>query len=71
MIDNFRGKYRFLSNYYETPIEYDGIVYLNNEAAFQAQKITRISEKIKFQNLNPVEAKKLGRKILLRDDWEK
>lgn len=71
MIDNFRGKYRFLSNYYEAPIEYDGIVYLNNEAAFQAQKTTRISEKIKFQNLNPAEAKKLGRKILLRDDWEK
>lgn len=70
MINKFRGKYYFLSNYYESPVEYNGITYLNNEAAFQAQKTTDINERIKFSNLDPSEAKKLGRKISLRKDWE-
>jgi len=36
-IDKFRGEYYFLSNFYPAHVEYDGIVYKNNEAAFQAQ----------------------------------
>ena len=40
MIDSFRGKYFFLSNFYGSPVLYDGITYQNNEAAFQAQKNT-------------------------------
>lgn len=40
----------------------------NNEAAFQAMKCTeRIKE---FVNLNPSEAKRLGRRVKLRTDWE-
>ena len=42
--------------------------FLNGEAAFHAFKDpSRMSE---FQNLNPSEAKKLGRKVKLREDWE-
>lgn len=37
-IDSFKGKYFFLSNFYMADVEYNGIKYLNNEAAFQAQK---------------------------------
>ena len=39
MIDNFRGKYYFLSNFYNAPVEYEGILYTNNEAAFQSAKL--------------------------------
>ena len=38
VIDSFRGEYDFLSNFYSAPVEYQGIVYQNTEAAFQAQK---------------------------------
>ena len=71
MINKFRGKYYFLSNFYEASIEFDGITYQNNEAAFQAQKVLNNSQKERFSNLNPQKAKKLGRQVKLRSDWEK
>lgn len=36
-IDDFRGAYRFLSNFYDAPVTYLGVTYANNEAAFQAR----------------------------------
>jgi hypothetical protein len=33
MINEFRGKYDFLSNFYIASIKYDGISYTNNESA--------------------------------------
>ena len=70
MINEFKGKYYFLSNFYETPIVYDGLTYQNNEAAFQAAKTTSYEEREKFTYLIPSEAKRLGRKVALRSDWE-
>ena len=69
-IDDFRGAYRFLSNFYEAPVTYDGITYANNESAFQAQKCTDNTVKAMFANLNPSQAKRLGRSVQLRPDWE-
>lgn len=70
MIDKFDGEYAFLSNFYDATIQYDGTFYKNNEAAFQAQKTLDDKEKAKFAELNPAQAKRLGRKIKLRSDWE-
>lgn len=68
VIDNFRGKYYFLSNFYDAPVTYLGYTFKNNEAAFQGAKcLSRIQE---FCNLNPSEAKHLGRRVHLRSDWE-
>lgn len=39
-INEFRGDYAFLSNFYPAPVSYMGQTYANNEAAFQAQKNT-------------------------------
>lgn len=69
-INSFRGEYNFLSNFFEASVEYDGITYQNNEAAFQAQKCADKADRQKFANLNPTEARRLGRKIPLRKDWE-
>lgn len=69
-IKQFRGDFFFLSNFYECPVTYKQLTYTNNEVAFQAQKCTSDSEKIQFTKLNPTEAKKLGRKVNLRKDWE-
>ena len=71
MILSFRDEYFFLSNFYPVEIKLDGIVYPNAEAAFQAQKTLDVEERRKFSMLkNPVQAKRLGRKVKLRDDWE-
>ena len=70
VIDSFKGKYFFLSNFYESPVIYEGITYLNNEAAFQAQKTLTNKERLAFSMLNPSQAKKLGRSVSLRSDWE-
>lgn len=70
MINQFKGNYFYLSNFYEAPVNYDGIVYQNNEAAFQAQKTLDLETREKFRLLDPKSAKSLGRRIKLRDDWE-
>nr|DAR87594.1 MAG TPA: NADAR protein [Caudoviricetes sp.]DAX78463.1 MAG TPA: NADAR protein [Caudoviricetes sp.] len=67
-IDNFKGKYFFLSNFYMADVEYNGIKYSNNEAAFQAQKCPERAKE--FSALDPSQAKRKGRKIKLRPDWE-
>ena len=68
MIFGFKGKYYFLSNFYSAPVTYHGITYQNSEAAFHAQKDPSRSNE--FANLNPSQAKKLGRRVNLRSDWE-
>lgn len=58
MINEFRGKYYFLSNFYSSPVTYEGLTYLNNEAAFQSAKT--FSDRECFMNLDPSSAKKLA-----------
>ena len=69
-INEFRGDNYFLSNFYEADVEYNGLTYKNNEAAFQAQKVTDPEEQKKFTELAPNKAKALGRRVKLREDWE-
>lgn len=69
-ITDFRGKYFFLSNFYNAPVTYDGLSYLNSEAAFQAQKCTALKNKHVFTSLNPSESRRLGQEVPLRSDWE-
>ena len=66
----FRGKYFFLSNFYPCRIEYDGLVYQNAEAAYQAQKELDFEKRKSYQLLNPYDAKLRGRSANLRPDWE-
>lgn len=70
IINEFRGQYDFLSNFYPAEVKYEGITYQNNEAAFQAQKVTDYREQEQFRLVSPSDAKKLGRKVKLRSDWE-
>lgn len=70
IINSFRDDYYFLSNFYEAPVVYNGITYMNNEAAFQAQKSVNPEIQKKFSTLNSSEAKHFGRQISLRPDWE-
>lgn len=67
-IDRFCGQYAFLSNFYEAPVRIFGHRFKNSEAAFQAAKCPEHMDK--FCNLNPSEAKRLGRNVKIRPDWE-
>ena len=69
-IDSFRGKYFFLSNFFPAPVIYGGLTYQNNEAAFQAQKTQDQNLRITFTSLAPSDAKRRGRHVQLRKDWE-
>lgn len=64
----FRGSEWFLSNMYPCQIDYNGCRFSCVESAFQAQK--DLARSHEFQTLNGKEAKALGRKVQLRDDWE-
>lgn len=52
-------------------MEYEGIVYPSVENAFQAAKTLNNAERLQFTNVKPGIAKRLGRKVALRHDWEK
>lgn len=67
-IDRFDGPHAYLSNFYDAPVTYKGVTYLNNEAAFQAQKDPSRTQE--FVNIPPNKAKRLGRKVNLRPDWD-
>lgn len=68
MIKEFRGKYYFLSNFSESKININGITFLNGESAFNSFKDMNIQSE--FANLDPSTAKRKGRNVKLRHDWE-
>lgn len=69
-ISRFREQYAFLSNFWEAPVTYQGLTYGSGEAAFQAQKCMTEEEKLPFTEMRPAKAKKAGRQVRLRPDWE-
>ncbi|TCI26781.1 NADAR family protein [Exiguobacterium sp. SH5S4] len=69
VIGVFAEEFYFLSNFYNSKINFKtGQRFLNGEAAFQAMKDPSRAEE--FYNLQPNEAKRLGRRVKLRNDWE-
>lgn len=69
-IDSFTKEYFFLSNFYPTEVEYNGLTYHSSEAAFQAQKCKREEDRDAFAEMTAAESKKAGRSVDLREDWE-
>ena len=49
-INSFTGQFRFLSNFYTFPLEFEGGIYLSSEHAYQAAKTLNLEERIKFQH---------------------
>ena len=71
MIAIFDNEYAFLSNFYESPFEVDGITYPTAEHFFQAMKSKDVEGRKKIAAApTPGKAKRLGRTIELRKDWE-
>lgn len=70
IIFGFNGEYRFLSNFYQTPITYEGITYPSVENAYQAAKTINQEERLQFVKISSKEAKSLGKKITIREEWD-
>ena len=69
-IERFAGQYNFLSNFEKCAVEYDDVVYQSVEAAYQAAKTLDHEARVPFETYDPGEAKKAGKKLELRPNWE-
>jgi ribA/ribD-fused uncharacterized protein len=68
-ISGFQGEYRFLSNFWASPMTVIGISYLNAESAYQASKTLDLDVRATFSSVSGGVAKRMGRKLVLRPDW--
>ena len=71
-IDSFKGEYAWLSNMAKlsVPITYQGAEYWSNECFYVAMKTKDQSIRKVVSLKNSFDAKKFGRAIALRDDWD-
>lgn len=71
MIDKFEGQHAFLSNFYYANVNIHGISYPTSEHAYQAFKTNDVPTRVKLSQFStPKEAKRAGRLLPLRRDWE-
>jgi len=70
-INKFAGDYGVFSNFYYSPIWDDGIEYPTVEHYFQAMKTLDPNQRRTISiAATPGAAKRMGRRVKLRDDWE-
>lgn len=70
-ITSFTGEFRFLSNFYPCAVEWEGYTYTSTEAAYQAAKtVSTVDREMIRAARTPAEAKRLGRRVTLRLDWD-
>lgn len=62
--------YNWFSNFEPCNLTIDGIVWPSVENYYQAMKSTNPDESRRFAYMSPAQAKKLGRNIRVRGDWE-
>lgn len=69
-IAGFNGEYRFLSNFWYSPIVLEEIWFRTAEHAFQSAKGVNFNEvRQVISAATPGDAKRLGRKIQMKDNW--
>lgn len=70
-ICEFKGPYAFLSNFYPSEVEFDGIVYPTVEHAYQAAKTLNPEERTCIRDQpTPAEARRAGRRVAMRENWD-
>ncbi len=71
VIDRFDTEYRWLSNYALTPVVFDGDTYPSAEHAFAAAKTLDAAARARIAVVDaPADAKRLGRSVVLRAEWD-
>lgn len=66
----FFGEYRFLSNFWIAPFEWEGILWLSSEQAYQAAKVLDRAKWLEFAQMTPTQAKHAGKTVERRPDWD-
>lgn len=74
VIDDFRGKYRYLSNFHVCNVELDDVMYPSTEHAYQAAKSEDFGYRASILKCpKPSDSKRLSQepwaKLLQRPDW--
>lgn len=70
IVKEFQGEFRFLSNFPENPIFFQGSWCKSNEHAYQAAKTLDLQERLTVQGQETSgKAKKAGKKVTLQPDW--
>lgn len=70
-ISGFDGEYRWLSNFWPSPIMIAGITYPTAEHAYQAMKTADRQLRLMISKLpTPNNAKSVGRNLTLRQEWD-
>jgi hypothetical protein len=71
VIRGFQGEYRWLSNFWPSPVRYWDFECPTVEHAYQAGKASTWEEALAVTlSVTPGEAKRAGRTVTLRGDWE-
>lgn len=71
MITEFKGEWRWLSNFTPVTVVIDGIKFPSVEHGFVAMKTLDTTTRFMVSQIEtPGKAKRFGRKIELRPDWE-
>lgn len=67
----FKEEYNFLSNFHYCLLKHNGITFTSSEHLYQALKSTDINVQRRIASVEtPAFAKRAGRKIVMRPDWE-
>lgn len=61
MITYFKDEYRWLSNFVDADVIYEGVKYPSVENAYQAAKFSDPKDRVKFETCKAFEAKRLGK----------
>ena len=69
-IEAFKDEYRWLSNFWPVDVLLDGLCYKSVENAYQAAKSSEPTLRAIFMNCSPGQAKRAGRSLIIRKDWE-
>ena len=70
IITSFLGAYGCFSNFFKREITVNEITYGSSEAAYQSFKSFDEDIRKSFSNLEPADAKKAGRSLPIRYDWD-
>jgi len=71
MITEFQGKYRWLSNFWMSPMIIDGKTFVSNEQWYVYNKTTDEKARKHIMRLSKSrDIKRMGRTVKLRDDWD-
>lgn len=68
---SFRGRFRFLSNFWHAPFQWRGANWPSVEHAYQAAKTVDAYDAVRIARaVTAAKAKQLGQEVQLRHDWE-